>query len=288
MRSAATIVTFNPDPAVRGRIRNVSEQVEVVYLVDNSASPADLGELPANVEYLHNRNVGGLAGALNTALRRARADELQYLFVFDQDTDVPDDLCSSLLDATGHMPASVAVLGPMHLNASTGYPVRLSVPRGLLMSHWPTANEPAVECMFLINSCSLLNLGLIGPDEWYDESLPVDMTDVDFCLRLRGKGLIALCVPRVQVTHGIGHRKPGAAMLSATNYSADRKYMQMRARIIVWRRYASAFPHFVLTDAVIAVMDFVRTMLLEGDRPGKLRAYSKGLADGIKSRAPTG
>lgn len=286
MKSAGAIVTFEPDLGVAARVRNVARQVDVLYLIDNSASPSDFGTLPSNVRQIDNQNSGGLAGALNRALRLARAEEFGYLFVFDQDTDVEVDFCASLLTAAvGANAGNVAIFGPMHTNSSTGYPVRLSVPRGLLMSQWPTGNEDRIECMFLINSCSLLNLTLIGPDEEYDESLLVDMTDVDFCLRLRRRGLIATCVPSIQVKHGIGHRKAGSAMLSATHYSPHRKYLQARGRAAVWKRYASTFPHFVVSDASIAVMDFARTLVLEQDRRKKLKAYCRGFIDGLKLRS---
>lgn len=282
-RTAAVIVTFRPDASVFERVRTLADQVDVLYVVDNTPEAMEPGQWPEHVVFERNFNQGGLAGALNIALQKARANGIRYFFVFDQDTEISSGFCHELLSAALALKdENWAIAGPRHVNSSTGYPVRLSVPARFLNSMWPEENSGVIECLLLINSCSLLDLYRVPPALAYDENLAVDMVDVDFCLAVYAAGLKMLCISSITVNHGIGNRKKGAFAFSATNYSSHRKYLQTRNRLAVWRKYGLKYPSFVLSDGIIWALDSARTICFERGRWAKLKAIASGIVDGLK------
>lgn len=282
-QTAAVIVTFRPDAGVFHRIKTLADQVDVLYVVDNTPEPLEPSQWPEHVVIERNFNQGGLAGALNIALQKARANDIRYFFVFDQDTEIAPSFCNELLTAALALNnENWAIAGPRHVNSSTGHPVRLSVPARFMNSMWPEENSGVIDCLVLINSCSLLDLHRVPPTLVYDENLAVDMVDVDFCLAVHAAGLKMLCLPSITVSHGIGNRKKGAFAFSATNYNSHRKYLQTRNRLAVWRKYVLVYPSFVLSDGLIWAMDSVRTIFLEPGRWSKFKAILSGIVDGIK------
>lgn len=282
---AAVIVGFHPDADVLERVAIISRQVDQLYFVDNSPEASSFDALPGNVELIRNGNRGGLAGALNIALERARSAGFSHFFLFDQDTEIESGFCSRMIVAAEALDDHrVGIFASRHVNSSTGHPVRLSVPGTFLNSKWPEHGDQVIECLFLINSCSLIQLDRVPAALRYDETLGVDMIDVDFCLAAARAGVKMVCFPHIEVRHGIGNRVKGSAAFSATHYNSHRKYLQTRNRIVIWKRYFSDKTAFVLGDVAIWMMDCARTVLFEPQRGSKSAAIYKGVVDGIRAR----
>jgi len=284
-KSAAVIVTFRPDEKVICRINTLAEQVEVLYVIDNTPELVDFSFSARNIVFERNFNKGGLAGAINIAMAKARTADKRYFFVFDQDTEVESDFCGRLKNAALLLNRNDwAIIGPRHVNTSTGHPVRLSVPNRFMNSLWPDEATNITECLFIINSCSLLDLQKIPLSLLYDEDLAVDMIDVDFCLAVRAANSKVLCIPSITVVHGIGNRKEGSFAFSATNYNSSRKYLQTRNRFIVWKKYFAYEKAYVVTDALIWIMDSARTVTFEVGRVEKAKAILRGIRHGVNWR----
>jgi rhamnosyltransferase len=280
-RLLACVVTYSPGEEVHGRLRAIAEQVDHVLIVDNTPTRADLLGIQGNMSVMFNENRGAVSGALNEGLRYARSNGYTHMILFDQDTEVPEGLCSRLIAVSCARP-DAAIVGPRYLNSSTGHPGRIVSLQGFWRrSLWPAATDPAFEALFLINSCSLLCLDRIPTGFEYDEGLIVDNVDVDFCLALRCQGRSIWCAPDITVSHGIGARKKGSGKWSPTNYSPLRKFLQSKNRVIVWRRYLSGHPGFVLQDIMVWFLDSARTVVLETDRWIKLGSILRGFAEGF-------
>lgn len=285
----ACVVTYRPDEAVRQRIEAIALQVDHVIVVDNTPDSPNiqrgrdyLGLDSAKINVVFNQNRGAIAGALNVALGFARDRGFSHLVLFDQDTEIPPGLCACLLDCAAVHP-SAGIIGPRYLNSSTGHPGRIVSMKGFFRQNvWPASTLEPFEVLFLINSCSVLALDRIPTHLWYDESLIMDNVDVDFCLALRQAGRAIICFPSVTVMHGIGARKPGSSKFSPTNYPPQRKYLQSRNRVVVWRRYAGEHLGFVLQDIFVWLLDSARTLVLEPGRLEKSSAIVRGFLAGWK------
>ena len=278
----AVSVIFDPSPAVFERINIIKNQVDFMFVVDNSTKPVSM-ELTGCFMH-HNANKGGLAGALNYALKKARHYKIRYMFLFDQDTDVCPDFVEKMLIFSSDVENSlVGIYGPRHVNTSTKQPVRVSAIDKFFCSQWPTEQNKIIKCYFMINSCSMLDLKIIPQEFYYEENLCVDMVDVEFGLRLNKNGIKTLCFPCVTVSHGIGNRSPGSFIFSATNYDANRKYFQTKNRFILWRKYYKDFPFFVFSDMQIWLFDCFRTLIFENNKLKKFKSISEGIRDGFSS-----
>ena len=94
MAPGAVVVLFHPSEAHVSNLLRLKRLVEYIVAVDNSpVLDVRLHERVRNagIDILPNFNKGGVAGAYNRGLERLIEEMCQILFIFDQDSAVPDD-----------------------------------------------------------------------------------------------------------------------------------------------------------------------------------------------------
>lgn len=273
------IVAYRPDDGFVDRIRNVRTQVDELVVVDNSedlslALPADVG-----ATIIRNANRGGIAGALNRALDHARAGGFSHLCFFDHDSLVPDGMVRHLAREVERVKGTL--IGPIYVNSATGHPGRFVLDvDGHPKSRWLTGGHGVVPAFFLITSGTVVSLERLDPSIRYDESMLVDMVDVEFCLRVRQAGGKLFLDTESVMSHGIGNREEGASRFAPPNYSANRYRMIVGNRILIWRRWFRTNPRYVALDVLVTLADFARNTLLLEKRLPYLRAVRAGWRDG--------
>ena len=279
----AGVTAYFPDGAFEERLKAIADQVELVIVVDNS--PADFGagrHFPDNVEVHSNMNQGGMAGALNIAMRRARELGFKYFVTFDQDSTVPNDLVEKLIDASIAM--SAAIVGPNFRNAATKAPGRFYLSSRRLRSpiRWFPRAEGFHEALVVITSGMLIDLQALPVEVKYREQLLVDFVDIDFCLKARAMGLKIAVNTDISMSHGLGNKAQDSWRFSSARYGAPRRYLATRNRIIVWREHYLKYPGFVGSDIFVAIADMLRTLLLEPEKLKTLRAFYSGAREGFR------
>ncbi len=284
----ACVMAFYPSSQFVENCKLIASHADFLLIIDNSPERtlASVNEAwPINSEIIYNENKGAVAGALNIALRVARERNFDYLELFDQDTEPPLHVTNSLIGKLKANP-DVVMIAPRFTNLNTGHPGRVmtEVSKWRTRSIWPKTDIGLVSALFTINSSSIINMKLLPKDIYYDERLIVDGCDVEFCLTLKAKNYTILVDTSVSITHGIGNRKNGGGRWSPTNYSAQRKYLGAKNRVMVWRRYAGNFPGFILNDIYVFFLDSVRTVLLEKQKPAKFKAIVKGILHGLMDK----
>jgi rhamnosyltransferase len=130
----------------------------------------------------------------------------------------------------------------------------------------------------LIKASAFLKTGL------YDEAMFIDYVDFDFCLRLwqQGYKLIRSC--RSGLLHHLGSLEAYSFLgfpITITSHNAVRRYYIMRNRVIMYRRYAVAFPFWVIKDFLWLCLDLTKIIVFEHDKSAKLRHAFKGLRHGL-------
>ncbi|MEO3408420.1 glycosyltransferase [Mucilaginibacter sp. CAU 1740] len=290
-RVLACILAFYPGDKFEDVCNAISAEVSFLLIVDNSPDsslrPDDIS-LPGNTAIIHNKNNGAVAGALNIALRHAKTEQFDYLQIFDQDTVPSPGMAIALIKTIAQNP-DVALVSPRFINLNTGYPGRVMLHKSKwhVKSIWPETDIGLLSALFTINSSALINVRSVPADIFYDERLIIDGCDVDFCLALRERGLEILVDTSQCIVHGIGNRKNGGGRWSPTNYSAARKYLMAKNRIMVWRRYLKNYPGFVLNDIYVFLLDTARTVFLEKEKLKKIKAIAKGVAAGFREKQIT-
>lgn len=284
----AVVVTYLPDADFPARAARILEQAGTLVVVDNSPTPETppalvaLGALPGAI-LLRNGNRGGLAGALNRGADYALSVGAEFVFTFDQDTEIPAAYVDTMLAAVRAAPR-VGMLGPVFRNRSTGAPGRIVLyAGGRVRSAWLEPGRETIEAFFVINSGAVIRSECFARTR-YREDFLVDFVDIDFCWRLRQQGWEIAVTRAATISHGIGNRRPGSWRFSPTFYPPRRKYLMTRNRIVTWRELMRRFPGFVANDALYCGLDIVRTLLLEPGRGRNFAAFARGIVDGLGGR----
>lgn len=261
-RCLACVVAFNPDDQFKARIEAIQRQVDQVIVVNNF----DSGSVRLQgVEIFENGNSGGIAGALNLAIAFARQNGFRYVALFDHDSVVPSGMIRGLISALGFHHGSI--IGPVYDNSATGKAGRFVIDwRGLPLSRWISRDEGVKSAYFVITSGTVIDLDRVPLDLVHDESLALDMVDIDYCLSLKDSGGIVLLNTSIRMQHGIGNKLAGSTRMDPPNYSLERHSGIIRNRVRIWKRWVRRFPLFVLLDVLVTGADFARNFLLLPNR----------------------
>lgn len=277
---SSCVVAYHPDAGFSERLGSIRAQVDQLLVVDNSEDGSlQLPDLP-DVTILRNANRGGIAGALNMAIDHARANAFTHLTFFDHDSDVPAGMVPRLTERLEQ--GLGTLIGPIYTNSSTNRPGRFVIDiDGKPKSQWIGESRGVIPAFFLITSGTVVALARLPESVRYDESMLVDMVDVEFCLRVRQAGGRILLDTDSTMAHGMGNREVGASRFAPPNYSERRYRMIVGNRILIWRRWGRAYPRYVLLDIIVMFADLIRNTLLLKNRLVYLRAVGRGLRDGF-------
>ncbi len=191
----------------------------------------------------------GYAGGNNAGIAIARQLGVRFGFILNSDTTVaPDCLERLLTEAEG--PARPALVAPRILVGDTdvvwfagarfslwtGRPVHIGFGR-------PTIGAtPPADIPFASGCALLVDLGAIGAEPIFDESLFSYAEDLDLSLRVREAGRRIRYVPSAVVRHfeGASHRKAGGQALRF--YLNTRNLLRVDARHARWYHWITLAP----------------------------------------------
>lgn len=271
LRVAGVVVLYSPTDAVPHNIASYLDQVERLFVVDNSetgSSPAWPLMADPKVVYLANHANLGIAAALNIGARRAAAAGYDLLLTMDQDSHADPEMVARMLACVaGRDMAQVGMLSPFHVTKS---------------GHQPGA-AACEEVMAPMTSGCLLNLQAyeaVGP---FLEELFIDFVDNEYCLRLRKNGFAVLRANEARLEHSVGDTKKYGPFI-ATNHSPLRRYYKTRNRFLVFSRYLGDFPGHCLFDLVRLVKEIGSIILFEPEKSAKLRMMWRGWCDFLRGR----
>ncbi len=284
----AVMVTYNPGASFVDNVRALIPQVGRLIIVDNQSGSAghdivlkavaDFG-----VEVIWNRQNFGIAGGLNLGIERARSTgKYEWIATFDQDSLVPCGFVAHLLDAYEACPfrEQVAVVGATYSN-----PVYEQCGQSISTQGGPAFRELKT----VMTSGSLLKTSAFTHAD-FDESLFMDYVDHDFCLRMRRYGRRIIQATSAILAHQLGspslHRFLGKPFLTS-NHSSSRRYHNARNRLVVYRKYLTSEPSWVLADFLGWAREMLKVALVETNRKEKLLSVVRGIRDAMDNGRKT-
>jgi rhamnosyltransferase len=273
----AILISYHPDAELPRRASRILEQAGALVIVDNGSDEETRDMLrriaaDSRVSLLLNPTNLGVASALNLGVARACAMGFAWVLLLDQDSELHEDLLSSLIEvrAAYPEPARVAVTGAGFEGTRAG-PLRA----------WEEVES-------VITSGSLIPLALhaaVGPfrDEFF-----IDYVDSEYCFRARALGYRVIRTTRALMSHTIGaptrHAVLGVSKWT-TNHSADRRYYIARNDTVMLREYGGyAFGSWALKSLVRRLRTCKRIVLYERSKARKIAAVSAGWWDGVRGR----
>ena len=276
--TAGVVLAYHPTDEILDNIRALRGQVPRVYVVNNSpdeASRALLDSLgdPAVTVLEQSENVGVAAG-FNAGMRAALADGADNVWIFDQDSTVAEGMLDALLRAQRRDDLRVGIVGPALRAAETGNVY--DADRG----------QGSAPIDALISSGALFSRALLEDIGLHDEALFIDYVDHDISLRAKAAGYTNLKVFDTLLDHRFGDSVPARFLwrtVYVSNYSPLRQYYMSRNRVILARRFGGG--RWLRDDIRYGVKAWIKVLFCETDRPRKIRAFARGLRDGLRYRA---
>jgi rhamnosyltransferase len=280
----AVMVTYNPDSSFERNVRALLPQVGKLIIADNQSSPAAhsliarIGSV-RGVEIIWNDRNLGIAAGLNAGVARALScGQYSWIAMFDQDSFASPDYVSAIIKAylACSFRDSVAMIGANYklaMRESTSEPT----------AGW--SGSIFREVKTLMTSGSLVKSSVFNQCGRFDQSLFMDYVDHEFCLRLRQHRFKILQASRAVLDHRLGsptsHRFLWKRFTTA-NYGPSRRYSNTRNRLIVYRRYLTSDPLWILLDIWKWIPEIAKMALVERNRGEKIVSLARGCRDGIR------
>ncbi len=289
MENAAfgVVIAYKPSREILQNVAILSGQVDHVVVVDNTPSTNpqtvidELEQRDGCIVIRNGKNLG-IAEALNIGIRLAISQGCEWIFTFDQDSQITDGYVEKMLAA--HEQASkdsrVGMVFPAYQDVRLGHTISLpkSAKGGVLVG---------------MTSGALLHkdvFNLVGPME---SEFVIDQVDHEYCLRMRSLALRLIDCPEAILVHSLGHitfHSLWGRGFATSNHSAKRRYYITRNRLILMKRYVHKDPEWVKYDLGMIQPEMLALFLFERNRFLKtiymVRAAFDALFERLGQRVP--
>lgn len=277
MKLAGVTVLYDPDSSVEDNIASYIDDVDKLYIVDNSKADNSARFCGDKLCYISNGENLGIAAALNIGAKRAIEDGFLWLLTMDQDSSFSKGSIPQLAAFINESesPDKIGIVSPLH---KTGIELGIAYER---------VDSPDT----VMTSGNIVNLGAYSAVGGFKDWMFIDAVDFDFCLNLRKHGYEILRLTYVELCHRVGDMIEGK-FLSKTVYSLNhspmRRYYIVRNRHYFYDMYKDDFPEYCKAELGRTLPEVIKLILFEKDKIKKLRAMHKGYRDykkGIKGNS---
>lgn len=291
------IVTYNPQPDFFVRLDSFYTQLKKIIMVDNGSKPdihyllrREARKRKSSLTIIYNQSNLGIATALNQGFRWALEHGYHYIITFDQDScPAPGMLPIMLKVLSSHVgDGNLAIVAPMVMDPKAEFEAFYLRPKNRLLFERVSCKEPVLENVtYVITSGSLYDLAAyqkIGP---FRDDFFIDYVDTEYCLRAKEKGYKIIVACEAHLSYHQGNRQKRIFWKRdhfPTFHSPLRWYFSSRNRILMLRRYAIHFPHWLLYEMVASFYILIKMLLFETQKVEKLKAIFYGTLDGILGR----
>lgn len=301
----AVVVIYYPDIDILKRlIAALLPQVACVVLVNNSPEKGEINKFvkknPGVICFAHDKNLGVAAGQ-NTGIRWAEKQSFSHVMLFDQDSFPAENFVQELLAAENKLRdqgLKVGAVAPLVIDSSSEKAeFFLSQGTGWVTKKYcnPRKNDETLHVDYAISSGCLISLKTLKAVGLMDESLFIDLVDVEWCYRALGMGFSTFVVCEAKMHHTVGLKKENGywgPLKRITSHSPERLYYQCRNFLLLARkRYVPTrwltyhfFRHLIPRCIIFSIIAGPRIinagMILKGFRHG-LKDVSGPLSDCI-------
>jgi len=264
IKIAGVVVLFYPDNMLSERISTYVNQLEILYVIDNSeaSSREALGLLinHPKVKYIHNQENLGMAKALNIAANLALYDRFDFLLTMDQDSSFEEDQFEVFIGYLIKLDITkVGILSPRHVHPTA----RMN------KSEFEIQNAKIV-----MTSGNLVNLSIFKKVGDFLTSLFIDHVDHEYCLRLRMNGYQVLVTENVLLNHSLGNllkvKLFKVTLFKFVSHQPIRTYYMIRNGLHVALKYKKEFPDFYRQSIILALKEILKVMF-EKDKLTRIR-----------------
>ncbi|MGC1784279.1 MAG: glycosyltransferase family 2 protein [Acidobacteriaceae bacterium] len=285
------VVLFNPSEAHVQHLFRHRRLCDNVVAVDNSPQLDVLLQdriRAEGIDLLSNFNVGSVAGAYNIGIERLIKKKCELLFLFDQDSEAPEDYFLNMSDSCLTLGSRHFLIGPkvFYINVKRYLPVHILNGFRVSAVQITDRNDGLLPCSSIITSGSVLSAETyrtLGP---FRADYFIDHVDTEYSFRAASKGVPVYVNTSLALKHEVGRRidhKLLSLKIIQWNTSPLRQYYSARNCIHVSRLYGTQFPILALIN-VITIQQLLSVILYETDKRKKIMAMAAGIIDGFRGR----
>jgi len=256
-RVAGVTVFYNPALEVIENILSYIDQIEILYIVDNSEEKLN-EKIKAfisfyNIRVINNYKNLGIATALNQASNQAIIDGFDFLLTMDQDSKISENLVDCMLKEFAK-DEQIGILSPFVVHN-----INPRMPTSYLKE----------EIKIAITSGSIIKLSVFNEVGGFLDKLFIDYVDFEYSLRIVSRGYKIFQLNNIFVYHNLGEikvKKIFSKKIYPTNHSPVRLYYRTRNRFYIYKLYKDLLPEFVQNDKKIFHRELIKIFLFENKR----------------------
>lgn len=273
MKLAGVVVLYNPDQKVINNINSYIDELDVLYLVDNSSADNSTLFMHEKVEYIPLRKNTGIAHALNVGAKKAIDHNFHYLLTMDQDSMFEKDALKnmkSIIDADDEKD-QVGIYSPFHKTAISE----------------PVPEELFTSPLVVMTSGNIINLDIYKCVEGFKEWMFIDCVDFEYGLNVRKHGYTIKQINTVFLDHELGDYKIKHIFnkkIFCDNHSALRRYYIVRNSFYLYDMYHDDYPDYCQAVVKQAKQSFFYATVFEKHGFKKLIYMIRGYIDYRKGK----
>lgn len=272
MKVAGIVIIYEPNEEVIGNITSWSDEVDFVYLIDNSKNRHEELLKIKNARYFHLKKNRGLCGGMNYGCRKAINDGMDYLAALNQDTWISKGEISKLFKTIS------GIEGKAVCGTNFKYIYRKRGKR--IFSNESAYDKSRRTVPWVIMAGCAFSSKAFMESGGFDEKLFIDNLDIDFCLRLRKKGYDIIRLGDIYIFQEPGNtvrKKVGNRVFHISGLSAERRYLTFRNERYLRKKWQTDYNEYRLKlyKHIISIIFF------ESNKVNKLINCLKGWCDGL-------
>lgn len=273
MKLAGVVVLYNPDQKVINNINSYIDELDALYLVDNSSADNSTLFMHEKVEYIPLRKNTGIAHALNIGAKKAIDHNFHYLLTMDQDSMFEKDALKnmkSIIDADDEKD-QVGIYSPFHKTAISE----------------PVPEELFTSPLVVMTSGNIINLDIYKCVEGFKEWMFIDCVDFEYGLNVRKHGYTIEQINTVFLDHELGDYEIKHVFnkkIFCDNHSALRRYYIVRNSFYLYDMYHDDYPDYCQAVVKQAKQSFFYATVFEKHGFKKLIYMIRGYRDYRKGK----
>lgn len=293
---AAVIILYYPDLLLVERLMGtLSNQVDLIFAVDNTPFPKNnaVRELFANlkqeIRFVDLGDNKGIGFAQNIGIRHGLDAGASHILLLDQDSAVPTNMVSSLLQAEQDLVREgqrVAAVGPVFVDEKTGErssPFRQGYLRAKKLAIFDGSTAP-VATEYVIASGSLIRREVIEDVGMMLDALFIDLVDIEWGLRAKAKGYRSYIVPSAVIMHSVGDRAVHVFGRNIYLHNDTRNYYRIRNGVYLLRVRHMGL-HWRVSTTLRIPKDVLVYSVLSSHRTRTLALLCRACLDGLRGKS---
>ncbi|WP_349405598.1 glycosyltransferase family 2 protein [Clostridium perfringens] len=282
---AALIISYNCDYNIVNSVKNIIDEVDKVYIVDNGSSSESLSILSEldnikKINIIYNNENLGIAKALNIGIKEAKSENIEWILTLDQDSlcekNMIDNIFKYYQSLSYEEQKKVGILAPIHRKIIDIKNIKNeAVDKKMLAGK---------EILAEITSGNIVKMEVFEVCGYFEEKLFIDYVDFEYCLRIKQFGYKIILVENAILFHILGEPKElciGKKKYIYSTHSEVRHYYMWRNRIYVWKKYIKHNYSWVIKDFILCIRDFLKIIILEDNSIRKIKFSIYGIKDDL-------